>query len=137
MAIKIKTMKTFVSKLIVMMIASMIVGCGSVGSLYSYKGSGFLYTHKIEPLTHHYYPIQTGQTNRESSGHSNMLSFETVTLVWGDNAIGEIAKKSGIQTVYYADLETQSILFGLWTRNKIHIYGTAEVMQDFQPNPEN
>ncbi|MFI5303672.1 MAG: hypothetical protein ACHQYP_02645 [Nitrospiria bacterium] len=41
-------MKTFISKLIVMMIASIIVGCGSVGSQYSYKGSGFLYTHKFE-----------------------------------------------------------------------------------------
>ena len=36
---------------------------------------------------------------------------------------GEIAKEHGFETVYYADLETLSVL-GVWTQQYVHVYGT-------------
>ena len=29
----------------------LLSGCGSIGNLYTFKGIGVLYTHKVEPLT--------------------------------------------------------------------------------------
>ncbi len=43
-------------------------------------------------------------------------------FMWDSNAIGDIAKEHGIETVYYADLEELSVL-GIWHEYTIHIYG--------------
>jgi len=43
--------------------------------------------------------------------------------VAGDsNAIGDIARKNGINTLYYADLETLSVLT-IWRQYTVHVYG--------------
>jgi len=136
MATKVNWVGIFISKLAIPVLAALILGCGSIGNLYTYNGSGFLYTHKIVPLTHHYLPIETGQINNDSKGDNNQLSFKNITLQMGDNSIGEIAKKAGIETIYYADLETQSILLGLWSRSRVHIYGTVKALQSDLPNPK-
>jgi hypothetical protein len=39
------------------------------------------------------------------------------------NAIGDIARKNGLKTVYYADLEKFSVLFGIWRYHRIIVYG--------------
>jgi len=46
-----------------------------------------------------------------------------ISIEDGSNGIGDIAKKHGMETVYYADMERQTLLFGLWQREFIHIYG--------------
>ncbi len=38
------------------------------------------------------------------------------------NAIGDIAEKNGIKTLYFADQEVFSIL-GIWTTNRVILYG--------------
>jgi hypothetical protein len=38
------------------------------------------------------------------------------------NAIGEIARQNGIQTVYFADQEIFNVL-GIWRHNRVIIYG--------------
>ena len=45
-----------------------------------------------------------------------------VEFDWDSNAIGEIANKAGFREIYYADLETLSIL-GIWTQQIVHVYG--------------
>ncbi|MFI5304863.1 MAG: TRL domain-containing protein [Nitrospiria bacterium] len=136
MATKVNFVGIFISKLTIPVLAALILGCGSIGSLYTYNGSGLLYTHKIVPLTHHYFPIQTGQINNDSKGDNNQLSFKSITLQMGDNGIGEIAKKAGIETIYYADLEIQSILLGIWSRSRVHIYGTVKPLESDSPYPK-
>ena len=113
------------------MLAVLLSGCGSIGNLYTYKGNGVLYTHKVEPLTHHYTPIQVAQGDKNSSGDTTELQFRYVTVSWGNNAIGEVAKQAGFQKIHYADIERRSILFGIWSRNIVRIYGTvkAETVQ--------
>lgn len=108
------------------MLAVLLSGCGSIGNLYTYKGNGVLYTHKVEPLTHHYTPIQVAQADKNSSGDETELQFRYVTVLWGKNAIGEVAKRAGFQTIHYADIERRSILFGIWSRNIVRIYGTVK-----------
>ena len=48
------------------------------------------------------------------------------------NAIGEIAKKHGIGTVYFADQELFSIL-GIWTTTEVIIYGSSLVESSDDP----
>ena len=110
-------------------LAVLLSGCGSIGNLYTYKGNGVLYTHRVEPLTHHYNPIQVAQADQNSSGDTTELQFRYVSVLWGENAIGEVAKKAGFQTIYYADIERRSILFGIWSRNIVRIYGTVKARQ--------
>jgi hypothetical protein len=40
------------------------------------------------------------------------------------NAIGEIARKHGVATLYFADQEVFSIL-GIWKTNRVFLYGEA------------
>jgi hypothetical protein len=41
---------------------------------------------------------------------------------WNSNAIGDVAKRSGLKKVYFADMEIFSVL-GIWTYRKVHVYG--------------
>ena len=88
-------------------------------------GTGLLYTHTVQPLTHHRLPVDVAQ-NGNAQGDRKEIQFQYMTVVWDYNAIGEIAKKGGIKTIHYADLETRSVFFGIWGRYIVHVYGTAE-----------
>jgi hypothetical protein len=46
----------------------------------------------------------------------------TIDVMWSSNAIGDIAKKNGIETIYFADLEVRRILY-IWNQYTVHIYG--------------
>ena len=45
-----------------------------------------------------------------------------VQIDWGETGLGAVAKKHGFKRIYYADLETFSIL-GIYTRRTAHVYG--------------
>jgi len=122
----VRVLGKFYLRLATLILAVLLSGCGSIGNLYTYRGNGILYTHRVEPLTHHYTPIQVAQADKNSSGHETELEFRYVTVLWGENGIGEVANKAGFQTIHYADIERRSILFGIWSRNTVHIYGTVK-----------
>lgn len=84
---------------------------------------GLIYTHTYEPLStdFHSTPVATDQ----ESGDVKELSYY-VRVLWSGNAIGEIAREHGFDTVNYADLETLSVL-GIWTQRWAHVYGTRKV----------
>ena len=45
-----------------------------------------------------------------------------IDILWNSNAIGDIAKRHGINEVHYADLETFNVL-GIWRSFTVHVYG--------------
>ena len=49
-------------------------------------------------------------------------AFLFVRVIWDENSIGSIAKQAGFSELYYADLETFSVL-GIWTQYRVHVYG--------------
>ena len=102
----------------------LLSGCGSLGTLYTYRSRGLLYTHTVRPLTRHRDPMDVAPAGA-ASGNMKQIQFRQITIVWDDNAIGEIARRGGIGTIHYADLETYSYLFNLWTRHRLIVYGTA------------
>ncbi len=102
----------------------LLSGCGSLGTLYTYRSFGLLYTHTVRPLSRHRGAVDVAPTGA-ASGNMKQIQFQYVSILWDDNAIGEIAKRGGIETIHYADLETRSYILGLWTRHTVHVYGTA------------
>ena len=85
-------------------------------------GYGVIYTHTIKPLD-----VNLSQTPisdlDDCKGDIKRLKYSVyVDIMWDSNAIGELYKRCGFSTIYYADQETFS-LCGIWTQHKIHIYG--------------
>ncbi len=81
-----------------------------------------LYTHVTVPLTFNREPTEMKVSTRQGSGDIEHIQYQ-IGIEAGSNGIGDVARKHGIQTIYYADLEKQSFLFGIWQREFIHIYG--------------
>jgi len=42
---------------------------------------------------------------------------------WDSNKINEITRRTGIREIYYTDIETTSVLLGLYRRKRIIIHG--------------
>ena len=88
--------------------------------LLSGCGVGIIYTHTVEPLTHKTRPTTIVQD--EKQGQVKHIQFSYLSVAWDSNAIGDIARKNGINTLYYADLETLSVLT-IWRQYTVHVYG--------------
>ena len=87
--------------------------------------SGCIYTHTVEPLTLDMHRTPVVSTQKEDS--LKLISFPapggTYRLIaWDRAAIGDIAKKHGLKEVYFADLETLSVL-SIWNQYTVHVYG--------------
>jgi hypothetical protein len=87
--------------------------------------SGCLYVHTVEPLTLNM--DRTPVAGVEKSGSLKLITFPPFcgqyrVAAWDSAAIGDIAKKQGMQEVYFADLETLSIL-RVWNQYTVHVYG--------------
>ena len=103
----------------------LVSGCvAGQGSVYAVKGTGLIFSHTREPLM-----INANATKvaggKGSRGSVLELQVQALRITWSENAIGEIAKATGIDTVYYADLEELRIL-GIWATHTVHIYGVAD-----------
>jgi len=92
---------------------------------------GIIYTHKFEPLTTDYHDTPT--VTEQGAGDVKEISYY-VRVLWNCNGIGDVAKKHGFDTVYYADLETLSI-FSIWKQEWAHVYGTRKVPAEPRGGP--
>ncbi len=82
--------------------------------------TGFLYTHTVQPLDTDHARTQAVQTSHQ--GDVKYFQYY-VSVTWDSNAIGDIAREKGMETIHYADLERISILGGLWQQFIVHVYG--------------
>jgi len=90
---------------------------------------GLVYYHATEPLTTHFDRTPVGD-GFEAQGDVKDLNiryntFLFLRVLWDENSIGSIAKDAGFREIYYADLETFSVL-GIWTQYRVHVYGVKE-----------
>jgi hypothetical protein len=83
---------------------------------------GLLYTHTTKPLTTDYQQTPAGSGLNTAHGDTKHINIH-LQVKWDSNGIGEIAKSNDIREVYYADIETISVLFGIWQQQYVHIYG--------------
>jgi len=83
---------------------------------------GLLYTQTTQPLTTNFHDTPSGiGTRTRGEGDIKRLRYY-IEVWWDSNAIGEIAKANGIETIYYADIETLSVL-GVWRQTFVNVYG--------------
>jgi hypothetical protein len=80
---------------------------------------GLVYTHTRRPLDTNM--SRTPVDGRSVHGDLKHISFY-VDVMWDSAAIGDIAKKNGLKTVYYADIETLRVFY-IWNRYIVHVYG--------------
>jgi len=83
---------------------------------------GCIYAHTVEPLTFNRHPTDMTVSPVPAKGDVNHIQFR-LSVLWGTNGIGDVARKKGIETVYYADLEKVRVLFGIWQEDIVHVYG--------------
>lgn len=81
--------------------------------------SGCIYSHTVQPLMTDF--VSTPAGDGLSSGDIKTVSFY-VSVEWDENGIGTIAKKHGINEIYYADIETTRVLW-YWRQQRIQVYG--------------
>jgi hypothetical protein len=87
--------------------------------------SGGIYTHVTRPLDLNldHTPVHDGKSGDSwKTLHIPITSGLFVQFDWGSDAIGDGARKAGITTIYYADLETLQVL-GIWSQRWAIVYG--------------
>jgi hypothetical protein len=120
--------------ILLLFLACVVSGCAG-GRVYSHKTVPFTTDFNATPCD--WYPESTltasrswhnldaaagYRLNRSGYGGIVRLTYDLYDVRWSSNAIGDIAKRSGIETICFADLETTSIM-GVWNRYRIHVYG--------------
>lgn len=103
-------MNTIRLALFAVVLAFLLTGCGQ----------GIIYTHKVEPLTLNMHRTAVVQT--EKTGDIKHIQLWQIGVAWDSVAFGDIAKKNGLNELYFADLETLSVL-GIWNQYTVHLYG--------------
>ena len=86
---------------------------------------GFIYTNVTRPLTTDMNRTPVGRT--VASVNSKLLQepltgFD-LSVEWDSRALGDAARKAGFKTFYFADMQTISILGGLWEQQAVRLWG--------------
>ncbi len=86
---------------------------------------GIIYTHKIEPYSKKFNAtpvgskqiiINTHQIKEPASGY-NLYAEWTTQFIFNES------RRAGINEIYYMDKQTLSVLFGIYKRESIVVYG--------------
>ncbi|MEN9844951.1 MAG: hypothetical protein RIS36_98 [Pseudomonadota bacterium] len=105
-------------KLVTMVVAVTLSGCAVINR-------GIVYTDTTQPLCKDLRSTTLG--GRSASGSSKRVEIPTTRVdigaEWDSRAIGDIAKEHGMTTVHGCDSRRESILFGIWRRDEVIIYG--------------
>ena len=103
---------------------SLLAVCLLIASLGS---TGCIYNHTVMPLDVNLNetPVYQG---RKSDDSWNTLRIPLIVVPgyvqfdWGSSGIADAAHAQGMSEIYYADLETLSVL-GIWTQRWAIVYG--------------
>ena len=103
-------MKCLSSCLTILAVALLLAGCSP---------RGFLFTKATMPLDINF--SQAPKGSHHGRGNVKHLHYY-VDVMWSSNAIGDIARQNGMETIHYAYLETLRVL-GIFNRYTVHVYG--------------
>jgi hypothetical protein len=96
--------------LLLLLVSSALSGC-IIGRIVNYT---------TVPLTVNLHHTQMG--SRTGMSDVKDFNYSYIRVRWSSNGIANIAAENGLEEVFFADLETLSIL-GIWTQEWVHIYG--------------
>lgn len=95
---------------LVILSCSLLAGC---------IGEALIYSRTTRPLMTDF--DATPVAGDSSKGRVETVSFY-VDIKWGDAGIGEIARQEGIAEIYYADIQTITVL-RYWRQDYVRVYG--------------
>jgi hypothetical protein len=81
--------------------------------------SGAIYSHVTVPLDANFdaTPVYRGEAS------DSWKTFQYYGRIdWGSTGLAEVAREHGMKRLYYADVETLTIL-RFWTQRWVHVYG--------------
>jgi hypothetical protein len=93
-------------------------GLVAVSTLAFSLAGGCVYTNIQVPLSDNYDRTQVGCKSGRASSHIVLW-----LVAWGDAGSHAAAKEGDITTIYHADRQIFSLLFGTYTRTTTVIYG--------------
>lgn len=106
-----------------MAFAALLSGCAS--GIDTPPGlRGIVFTYKTRP----YSPDLNNTSVADMEGSGQVIRIKEpftgygVSAEFNSNAVGDIAKKRGMKTVYFADMRELNIL-GIFRRRQLNIYG--------------
>jgi len=108
-------------RLKILLLSALLLLCGMcTGCVY-----GLLYTNTTEPLVLNMDRTPRGpdQAFLDTKQVKGPFSGVNLSAEWNSKAIGDAAKKAGIKKIFYADMQTFSILGGLWKKETVRVRG--------------
>lgn len=86
---------------------------------------GWIYSHTTEPYTESFCqtPVGSKRTVVEDFKVREPVSGYGISAEWGIRAVRDAACAAGMTNIYYADIETLSILSDLFRRRRLIVYG--------------
>jgi hypothetical protein len=105
-----------------MMKVKYLLLAAAVTLLVSGCSVGLIYTHTWQPLTLDMHSTRIVRTNGKGDIKHLVLLSPLLSAAWDDASIGDIAKKKGLNELYFADLEYFSVLH-IWNQYTVHVYG--------------
>ena len=95
---------------------------------------GLIYTDQTSPLVTNMLNTPTGDTLAELDVRQlrEPITALNLSAQWNSRASGEAAKHEGLTEIYYADLNTFSLLGGLWKQDTVRVWGR----KDSETSPE-
>lgn len=84
--------------------------------------SGIVYQRTVRPLDVNLSGSPVFKRDLNRTGAVNKLTIQGLDILWDSNAIGDVARRTGMKEIYYADIETLQIL-GVWRTDTVHLYG--------------
>jgi hypothetical protein len=103
--------------------------------------SGLLYTHTFMPLTTNFDKTPVF-THKLETGESDVKDLRipwpvSMDIKWHSNAIGDAAKREGIEEICYADIEHLGVFFNIWRQDFVHVYGRpSKAVLETVPAPD-
>lgn len=88
---------------------------------------GFLYSDTVVPVDRNMTRTLLGSTSGSEETKQLQDPFVTgVKVEWGSRAIGDAAKRTGVEQIEFADMHTISVLGGLYKSSTIIVYGKSD-----------
>ncbi len=86
---------------------------------------GLIYTNVTVPLVTNMdkTPRGTRLVTIDTRGMKEPVTGIGINAQWNSRAIGDAAKQFGLRRSYYADMNTFSILGGIWQKQTVRVWG--------------
>ena len=88
-------------------------------------GQGLLYTRVVSPYSHDFHATPTGGKTCRVNEHifREPFSRTNVSVSFTSRVVEQAARAAGMTNLYYADLETLSVLNGVYQRKALILCG--------------